>query len=242
MGTAVGGQDYDSLYKIILVGDATVGKTHLISRYSRNTLPKGPIPTVGVEFTARTIDLPNGTKIRAQIWDTAGQERYRSIVRAHYRRAVGALLVYDVTRKQTFLNAAKWLEDVRQYSEPDIVVMLVGNKHDMVDRDPAAREVPYEMAAQFAHQNGLLFFEASAISMYNVKNCFESVLIEIYNQRSKTSVSDSTNHLGPGIGPAHAGGFGDGKPRYPKEMEGGLKLEDISKGNEKKEEGCCSQG
>eukprot|EP01053_Blabericola_migrator_P001029 Blabericola_migrator_1__1028@NODE_1259_length_4956_cov_202_857435_g848_i1_p4_GENE_NODE_1259_length_4956_cov_202_857435_g848_i1NODE_1259_length_4956_cov_202_857435_g848_i1_p4_ORF_typecomplete_len182_score23_71Ras/PF00071_22/4_1e53Roc/PF08477_13/3_2e24Arf/PF00025_21/2_1e16SRPRB/PF09439_10/3e08GTP_EFTU/PF00009_27/3e06Gtr1_RagA/PF04670_12/3_5e06MMR_HSR1/PF01926_23/7e06FeoB_N/PF02421_18/1_8e05AAA_22/PF13401_6/0_00054Septin/PF00735_18/0_0072PduVEutP/PF10662_9/0_015TniB/PF05621_11/0_017Bac_DnaA/PF00308 len=164
------------LYKIVLVGDASVGKTHLISRYTNNTLPKAPNPTVGVEFSSKVIDLPDGSRVKATIWDTAGQERYRSVVRSHYRRAVGALLVYDITRLQTFLNAGKWLEDVRQYSEPDIVVMLVGNKHDLVDRNPSARQVTYEMAAEFAHKDGLLFYEASAISMYNVKTCFEKVL------------------------------------------------------------------
>lgn len=241
MGTAAGGKDYDYLYKIILVGDATVGKTHLISRYSRNTLPKAPSSTVGVEFTARTIDLPDGTKIRAQIWDTAGQERYRSIVRAHYRRAVGALLVYDITKKQTFLNAAKWLEDVRQFSEPDIVVMLVGNKYDLVDRNPSAREVPYELAAQFAHKDGLLFYEASALSMYNVTTCFEQVLMEIYKQRSKAAVPDPM--LGPGIGLAqNPSTLGMKNTNYPNEMEGGLKLGDGLKGTEKKDDGCCGQG
>lgn len=76
-----------------------------------------------------------------QIWDTAGQERYRSITSAHYRRAVGALLVYDVTRKRTFLSASKWLEELRQNAEPDIVVMMVGNKVDLCEKDPSLREV-----------------------------------------------------------------------------------------------------
>lgn len=76
-----------------------------------------------------------------QIWDTAGQERYRSITSAHYRRAVGALLVYDVTHKSTFVNASKWLEELRQNAEPDIVVMMVGNKVDLCEKDPSLREV-----------------------------------------------------------------------------------------------------
>ncbi|KFH11169.1 Rab11b, partial [Toxoplasma gondii MAS] len=119
------------------------------------------------------------------IWDTAGQERYRSITSAHYRRAVGALLVYDVTRKSTFLNASKWLEELRQNSEPDIVIMMVGNKLDLVEKDPTARDVPYELAAKFAQANGLYFSEASAVTAFNVKHIFEHLLQEIYNHRTQ---------------------------------------------------------
>eukprot|EP01057_Protomagalhaensia_wolfi_P000799 Protomagalhaensia_wolfi_Nauph_80__798@NODE_145_length_3444_cov_52_757709_g108_i0_p5_GENE_NODE_145_length_3444_cov_52_757709_g108_i0NODE_145_length_3444_cov_52_757709_g108_i0_p5_ORF_typecomplete_len125_score21_15Ras/PF00071_22/6_8e31Roc/PF08477_13/2_4e19Arf/PF00025_21/2_8e11SRPRB/PF09439_10/5_5e05MMR_HSR1/PF01926_23/0_00015Gtr1_RagA/PF04670_12/0_00029FeoB_N/PF02421_18/0_0039TniB/PF05621_11/0_0052AAA_22/PF13401_6/0_0098GTP_EFTU/PF00009_27/0_13_NODE_145_length_3444_cov_52_757709_g108_i011051479 len=102
---SIAGDDYDYLYKIILVGDATVGKTHLLSRYTRGTLPRTPQPTVGVEFATHIVPLAVGGTVKAQIWDTAGQERYRSITAAHYRRAVGALLVFDVTKMQTFKNA-----------------------------------------------------------------------------------------------------------------------------------------
>jgi len=180
------GDDYEHLYKIILVGDATVGKTHLLSRYIRGTLPKAPQATIGVEFATRTVPLAVGGTVKAQIWDTAGQERYRSITSAHYRRAVGALLVYDVTKKNTFLNASKWLEDVQQNSEPDIVIMLVGNKVDLLEQDPPVkREVPSEKAADFAHKFGLLFSEASAVTALNVKHIFEHLLQEIYNQKTR---------------------------------------------------------
>ncbi|KAL7067589.1 putative Rab11b protein [Cryptosporidium serpentis] len=177
--------DYDHLYKIILVGDATVGKTHLLSRYTRDTLPKTPQPTIGVEFATRTVPLAIGGTVKAQIWDTAGQERYRAITSAHYRRSVGALLVYDITRKTSFLNAAKWLEDLRQNAEPDIVVMLVGNKLDLVEKDSEKREVPFDVAANFAQENGLFFSEASAVTRCNVKHIFEHLLQEVYNQKMK---------------------------------------------------------
>ncbi|OEH77991.1 Ras family domain-containing protein [Cyclospora cayetanensis] len=180
-----GSEVYDHLYKIILVGDATVGKTHLLSRYTRGTLPKTPKATIGVEFATRTVPLAVGGTVKAQIWDTAGQERYRSITSAHYRRAVGALLVYDVTRKKSFLNASKWLEELRQNAEPDIVVMMVGNKVDLCEKDPSLREVPYEVAARFAQSNGLFFSEASAVTSLNVKLVFEHLLQEIYNQRAE---------------------------------------------------------
>lgn len=188
--------DYDHLYKIVLVGDATVGKTHLLSRYIRGTLPKSPQSTIGVEFATRTVPLQVGGTVKAQIWDTAGQERYKSITSAHYRRAVGALLVYDVTRKQTFLNASKWLEDLRQAGEPDIVVMLVGNKVDLVDDNAGRREVPYDLAAQWADKQGIFFVETSAVTANNVKKVFESLLQEVYNQRTKVGADAEMSTIG----------------------------------------------
>eukprot|EP00435_Cladocopium_sp_Y103_P036831 s2891_g9.t1 len=177
----------DHLYKVVLVGDATVGKTHLLSRYVKGTLPKAPTATIGVEFATRTIPLAVGGTVKAQIWDTAGQERYRAITSSHYRRAVGALLVYDVTRNATFQNCLKWLEELRQNAEPNIIIMLVGNKLDLVEKDPTARQVHYDAASEFARQHKLLFKEASAVTTYNVKHVFEQLLQEVYNQASKNA-------------------------------------------------------
>mmetsp|Transcript_56059 Transcript_56059/g.126692 ORF Transcript_56059/g.126692 Transcript_56059/m.126692 type:complete len:221 (-) Transcript_56059:134-796(-) len=180
------GDGCDHLYKVVLVGDATVGKTHLLSRYVKGTLPKAPTATIGVEFATRTIPLAVGGTVKAQIWDTAGQERYRAITSSHYRRAVGALLVYDVTRQATFQNCLKWLEELRQNAEPNIIIMLVGNKVDLVEKDPTARQVYYDAAVEFARQHKLFFKEASAVTSYNVKHIFEQLLQEVYNQASKT--------------------------------------------------------
>ncbi|CAE8684972.1 unnamed protein product [Polarella glacialis] len=177
--------DYDHLYKVVLVGDATVGKTHLLSRYIKDSLPKAPTATIGVEFATRTVPLAVGGTVKAQIWDTAGQERYRAITSAHYRRAVGALLVYDITKQASFQNCLKWMEELRQSAEPDIVIMLVGNKVDLVEKDPSTRQVYYDAAAEFARQHGLIFSEASAVTAHNVKHVFEHLLQEIYNQTSK---------------------------------------------------------
>jgi len=179
------GDEYDHLYKVVLVGDATVGKTHLLSRYIKGSLPKAPTATIGVEFATRTVPLAVGGVVKAQIWDTAGQERYRAITSAHYRRAVGALLVYDITKQSTFQNCSKWMDELMQNAEPDIVIMLVGNKADLVEKDPSSRQVYYDAAAEFARQKGLFFSEASAVTSLNVKNIFEQLLQEIYNQSSK---------------------------------------------------------
>merc|ERR1712151_1050546 len=122
---------------------------------------------------------------------------YRAITSAHYRRAVGALLCYDVTKQATFQNCAKWMEELRQNAEPDIVVMLVGNKVDLVDKDSSLRQVYTDAAAEFARQNGLFFSEASAVTSHNVKHIFESLLQEIYNQGAKSGGKASADHNEP---------------------------------------------
>lgn len=197
----------DHVYKVVLVGDATVGKTHLLSRYVKGTLPKAPTATIGVEFATRTIPLASGGTVKAQIWDTAGQERYRAITSSHYRRATGALLVYDVTRSQTFQNCLKWLEELKQNAEPHIVIRLVGNKVDLVEKDPTARQVPYDSALDFARQHGLFFTEASALTSYNVKHIFEYLLQEVYNQASKGAGKSSDASEKGGITIAPGGRF-----------------------------------
>ncbi|CAK0889737.1 unnamed protein product [Prorocentrum cordatum] len=197
---------YDHLYKIVLVGDATVGKTHLLSRYIKGDLPRAPTATIGVEFATRTVPLAVGGTVKAQIWDTAGQERYRAITSAHYRRAVGALLVYDVTKSSTFSNCAKWMEELRQNAEPDIVIMLVGNKFDLAEKNPSDRQVYYDAAAEFARQNGLFFAEASAVTAYNVKHVFEHLLQEIYNQSSKGRGREDSAQSPSGITVGERGG------------------------------------
>jgi len=177
-----------------LVGDAGVGKTYLLNKYIRGTTPKNPASTIGVEFATRTVELKEGGKVKAQIWDTAGQERYRSITSAyiqklnilkiknikidfsHYRRALGAILVYDITNEKTFDNLRKWMEDVKYLSETDITLMLVGNKFDRVENDPSLRRVRKEDAKNFAKDYDLLFLETSAINGMNVANCFEELL------------------------------------------------------------------
>mmetsp|Transcript_131233 Transcript_131233/g.379633 ORF Transcript_131233/g.379633 Transcript_131233/m.379633 type:complete len:211 (-) Transcript_131233:147-779(-) len=188
--------DYDHLYKIVLVGDATVGKTHLLSRYIKGTLPRAPTATIGVEFATRTVPLAVGGTVKAQIWDTAGQERYRAITSAHYKRAVGALLVYDATKNSTFVSCLKWMEELRQNAEPDVVIMLVGNKVDLIESDPSARQVQSDQAAEFARQHGLFFSEASAVSGTNVRHIFELLLQEIYNQSAQGKNREAGQDMG----------------------------------------------
>jgi|Transcript_2464 small GTP-binding protein len=122
--------DYDYLFKIVLIGDSGVGKSNILSRFTRNEFSVESKSTIGVEFATRSIEIEKKV-VKAQIWDTAGQERYRAITSAYYRGAVGALLVYDVTKKETFADVEKWLTELRDHADSKIVIMLTGNKCDL---------------------------------------------------------------------------------------------------------------
>jgi Ras-related protein Rab-11A len=134
----------------------------------------------------------DGKTIKAQIWDTAGQERYRAITSAYYRGAVGALLVYDVTKVMTFENVKRWLKELRDHADSNIVVMLIGNKIDLRH----LRSVAVEDAANFAESEGLFFIETSALDATNVEKAFQTVLAEIYRIISKKSLSSESGSGG----------------------------------------------
>ncbi|KAG0195332.1 Ras- protein Rab-11A, partial [Mortierella sp. GBA30] len=159
----------------VLIGDTLVGKSNLVSRFTRNEFNREARSTIGVEFTSRDIQVDNRT-IRAQIWDTAGQERYRAITSAYYRGAVGALLVYDIAKYETYRNVGRWLQELRDHADTNIVIMLVGNKCDLRH----LRAVPTEEAKQFAAENGLSFIETSALDSSNVELSFQRIVTEIY--------------------------------------------------------------
>ena len=137
-----------------------------------------------MEFATKSIQT-EGKTIKAQIWDTAGQERYRAITSAYYRGAVGALLVYDISKKITFENVERWLKELRDHAESGIVVMLVGNKSDLKH----LRTVQTEEAIEFAKQNNLAFIETSANEGTNVETSFHNILTEIYHQLSRKAMA-----------------------------------------------------
>eukprot|EP01103_Thecamoeba_quadrilineata_P020766 TRINITY_DN90_c0_g2_i1.p1 TRINITY_DN90_c0_g2~~TRINITY_DN90_c0_g2_i1.p1 ORF type:complete len:217 (-),score=38.72 TRINITY_DN90_c0_g2_i1:62-712(-) len=177
-------QEYDYLYKVVLIGDSGVGKSNLLSRFTRNEFNLETKSTIGVEFATRSIQT-DGKTIKAQIWDTAGQERYRAITSAYYRGAVGALLVYDIAKNVTFKNVERWLTELRENSSGNIVIMLVGNKSDLRH----LREVPTETAKEFSERHKLLFMETSALDSSNVEQAFQNILTEIYQSSVKPTVT-----------------------------------------------------
>ncbi|KAI3803902.1 hypothetical protein L1987_32066 [Smallanthus sonchifolius] len=177
-------EEYDYLFKVVLIGDSGVGKSNLLSRFTRNEFCLESKSTIGVEFATRTLQV-EGRTIKAQIWDTAGQERYRAITSAYYRGALGALLVYDVTKPTTFENISRWLKELRDHADANIVIMLIGNKTDLKH----LRAVAVEDAQSFAEKEGLSFIETSALEATNVEKSFQTILGEIYRIISKKSIS-----------------------------------------------------
>jgi Ras-related protein Rab-2A len=141
--------------------------------------------TIGVEFGARMVTIDN-RQIKLQIWDTAGQESFRSITRSYYRGAAGALLVYDITRRETFNHLTRWLEEARQNANGSMVIMLVGNKGDLDHR----RQVSKEEGEKFAQENGLIFVETSAKTAANVEEAFIQTATKIYVTHTHTHTLD----------------------------------------------------
>lgn len=186
--------NYDYLFKTVLIGDSGVGKSNLLSRFTRNTFAADSKSTIGVEFATRTIEI-DGHKVKAQIWDTAGQERYRAITSAYYRGAVGALLVYDISSASSFKNLGRWLTELRDHTDPTVVIALVGNKSDLGH----LRAVPTADAQRFAEENDLAFLETSALESVNVDAAFKCVMERVYRlmteARPAVIVGDPINML-----------------------------------------------
>jgi small GTP-binding protein len=178
--------DYDYLFKIVLIGDSGVGKSNILSRFTRNEFSLESKSTIGVEFATRSMEV-NGKTVKAQIWDTAGQERYRAITSAYYRGAVGALLVYDITKTESFADIEKWLKELRDHADSNIVIMLCGNKLDLKH----LRTVNIENAEILANKEGLLFVETSALDSTNVESAFQQTLSEIYKIMSKKETNEN---------------------------------------------------
>jgi Ras-related protein Rab-11A len=188
--------EYDYLFKVVLIGDSGVGKSNLLSRFTRNEFCLESKSTIGVEFATRSIQV-DGKTVKAQIWDTAGQERYRAITSAYYRGAVGALLVYDITKHVTYENVERWLKELRDHADSNIVIMLVGNKSDLKH----LRGVSTEDAQAFSEKEGLSFIETSALEATNVEKAFQRILTEIYRIVSKKALaSEESTATGPGEG------------------------------------------
>jgi len=176
---------YDHLYKIIIIGDTSVGKTAILSKYLKGVFPTSPLSTVATEFATKIIQIKEGGYIKAQIWDTAGQEKYKSITYHHYRKSVGGIIVYDITKKSTFDNVKNWYEDLINLGEKGCVIALVGNKLDLIERNERKREVSKAEAQGYADDNHMLFFETSAYNGNNINDIFEELLQTIYTERRK---------------------------------------------------------
>lgn len=196
MASGPGQIEFDHLFKLLLIGDSGVGKSSLLLRFTSDTFDDLS-PTIGVDFKLKLMTL-KGKKLKLTIWDTAGQERFRTLTSSYYRGAQGIILVYDVTRRDTFTNLSDvWLKEVDAYStNQDCIKMLVGNK---VDKD-AERVVSKQEGIAFARQYGCLFLECSAKTRLNVEHCFEELVLKILDTPTllKDTTSARKNILTPG--------------------------------------------
>jgi len=179
-------ENYDLIFKIVLIGDSGVGKTNILSRYINNEFSLATQSTVGVEFGSKIIKK-NGKVIKLQIWDTAGQERYKSITSAYYKGSKGAFVVYDISRKTTYDNIDKWIGELKTNGSEDVLIMLVGNKSDLEEK----REVITEEVEKKAQEQKLAFCETSALNGKNVEYAFENLINEILKKVEKDKINEA---------------------------------------------------
>jgi len=157
-------------YKLVLLGDAAVGKSSSVERFVKNEFFEFQQPTIGAAFLTQSVQLDDYI-VRFEIWDTAGQERYRSLAPMYYRGAAAALVVYDITDQDSFTGAKTWIEELQRQGSADIVIGLAGNKCDLSSK----RAVPLQEAKGYAQDNGCIFFETSAKTGENIVNIFTNI-------------------------------------------------------------------
>ena len=162
-------------FKIVLIGDSSVGKTNILSKYLSNEFDPDSKATVGVEFGTKNFKIENNI-VKVQIWDTAGQERYRSITNAYYKGAKGSLLVYDITNQKTFESLDKWISDLKTNSDENISIVLLGNKSDL----ESDRKISTEQGREKAEFYKLAFMETSALNGNNIEKAFNELITDVY--------------------------------------------------------------
>ncbi|KAJ4748660.1 Ras-related protein Rab-1A [Rhynchospora pubera] len=177
--------EYDYLFKLLLIGDSSVGKSCLLLRFADDSYVDSYISTIGVDFKIRTVDL-DGKTVKLQIWDTAGQERFRTITSSYYRGAHGIIIVYDVTEMESYNNVKQWLNEIDRYASDNVCKLLVGNKCDLVD----SKVVATETAEAFADSLGIPFLETSAKESINVEKAFLTMSAEIKRRFASQPTGD----------------------------------------------------
>ena len=188
---------YDMIFKVVLIGDTSVGKTNILSKYLTNDFDPDSKATVGVEFGTKNFKIEDNI-VKVQIWDTAGQERYRSITNAYYKGAKGSLLVYDITNPKTFESIDRWLSDLKVNGDENISVVLLGNKSDL----ESDRKVSTQQGKEKAEFYKLAFLETSALNGNNIDKAFSELITDVYKnhhdlfeKQSKVVINDRAINL-----------------------------------------------
>ncbi|XP_058791507.1 ras-related protein Rab-3 isoform X2 [Phymastichus coffea] len=180
-------QNFDYMFKLLIIGNSSVGKTSFLFRYADDSFTSAFVSTVGIDFKVKTV-FRNDKRVKLQIWDTAGQERYRTITTAYYRGAMGFILMYDITNEESFNSVQDWLTQIKTYSWDNAQIILVGNKCDMEDE----RVISFERGKQLAEHLKVQFFETSAKENTNVKAVFETLVDIICDKMSESLDNDPT--------------------------------------------------
>ena len=180
-------QDYDYLFKVLLIGNSSVGKSSLLLRFVDNQWSDLFVPTIGVDFKIRTMEIDN-KNVKLQIWDTAGQERFKNITASYYRGAHGIFVVYDISDTESFKNINNWLIEIEKNANKNVYKILVGNKCDLEDK----RTVSYQQGKELAETYGMQFIETSAKSNTNVDEAFHLLGKEVM----KLSLNDKEKNFG----------------------------------------------
>ena len=180
-------QDYDYLFKVLLIGNSSVGKSSLLLRFVDNQWSDLFVPTIGVDFKIRTMEIDN-KNVKLQIWDTAGQERFKNITASYYRGAHGIFVVYDISDTESFKNINNWLIEIEKNANINVYKILVGNKCDLEDK----RTVSYQQGKELAETYGMQFIETSAKSNTNVDEAFHLLGKEVM----KLSLNDKEKNFG----------------------------------------------
>ncbi|KAL5963697.1 Ras-related protein Rab-6A [Taenia solium] len=179
-------------FKLVFLGEQSVGKTSLITRFMYETFDSVYQATIGIDFLSKTMYLEDRT-IRLQLWDTAGQERFRSLIPSYIRDSSVAVVVYDICMRESFSQTTKWIDDVRNERGNDVIIMLVGNKTDLADK----RKVTTEEGERLAKELNVMFVETSAKAGYNVKNLFRRIATELLKKETPPPRHDDLIELKP---------------------------------------------
>ena len=175
-------KDSDLTIKLLLIGNAFVGKTLIVQKFIDNTFSKTTLSTIGVDLQSKIIDI-NGKKVKYLIWDTAGEDRMKTMTYSYYRGCHAILIVYDVTEQKSFQNVITWVECVDKFAKSNVLRILVGNKTDLEDK----RVISTEEGKKLAESNGLKFYEISALKITGLYEMFEDIAkeyVEIYEQKA----------------------------------------------------------
>ncbi len=163
-------EEYDYIFKVLLIGNSDVGKSSIILRYVDETWTDVFVPTIGVDFKVKTLKVDN-KQVKMQIWDTAGQERFRTVVSSYFRGSHGLFLIYDITNRDSFKNLENWLKEIEGEASEKVLKILIGNKCDLEED----RDIKFEEGQAFANRNGMQFMETSAKANTNINEAFEAL-------------------------------------------------------------------